>query len=33
VQAAVVAGTVAPQRVALLRTLVAEAEMARDPAR
>jgi ribosome biogenesis GTPase len=33
VQAAVVAGTVAPQRVALLRTLVGEAEMARDPAR
>ena len=33
VQAAVVAGTVAPQRVALLRTLVAEAEMVRDPAR
>ena len=33
VQAAVVAGTVAPQRVALLRALIGEAEMARDPAR
>ena len=33
VQAAVVAGTVAPQRVALLRMLVNEAGKARDPAR
>jgi len=33
VQAAVVAGTVAPQRVALLRALIDETEMARDPAR
>jgi ribosome biogenesis GTPase len=33
VQAAVAAGTVAPQRVALLRALVNEAEKARDPAR
>ena len=33
VQAAVVAGTVAPQRVALLRALIGEAEKARDPAR
>jgi ribosome biogenesis GTPase len=33
VQAAVVAGTVAPQRVALLRALIGEAETARDPAR
>ena len=33
VNAAVAAGRVAPQRVALLRTLLAEAEAARDPAR
>ncbi|HKU85092.1 MAG TPA: ribosome small subunit-dependent GTPase A [Casimicrobiaceae bacterium] len=33
VQAGVVAGAVAPQRVALLQALIGEAEMARDPAR
>ncbi len=33
VQSAVVAGTVTPQRVALLRALIGEAETARDPAR
>ena len=33
VLAAVDAGTVAPQRVALLRALIGETEMARDPAR
>ena len=33
VQAAVEAGTVAPQRVELLHDLVRESELARDPAR
>jgi ribosome biogenesis GTPase len=33
INAAAAAGRVAPQRVALLRTLIAESEAARDPAR